>query len=247
MEAGEVMAALRSAADAVAEVLAANLDWGLAGTVPGQHRFDLAADEAALAVLSGAGLAVLSEESGLTGSGPITVVLDPVDGSTNASRGLPWYSTSACVVDGDGPWVALVRNQATGVAYEAVRGEGAWVDGSPLRPSTATRLADSVIGLSGYPSHHYGWSQFRAHGGAALELAAVAGGRLDGFVDCLPDAHGVWDYLAGALICAEAGASVADAKGRDLAVLDHAARRTPVAAATPELLAALLDARRGHI
>ena len=58
------------------------------------------------------------------------------------------------------------------------------------------------------------------------------------------DAHGVWDYLAGALICAEAGVPVVDALGRDLAVLDHDARRTPVAAATPELLEALLARRR---
>ena len=60
-----------------------------------------------------------------------------------------------------------------------------------------------------------------------------------------PDAHGVWDYLAASLICAEAGVRVVDAAGRDLVVLDHAARRTPVAAATPELLDALLAIRRG--
>ena len=59
------------------------------------------------------------------------------------------------------------------------------------------------------------------------------------------DAHGVWDYLGGMLICEEAGAVVVDASGRDLVVLDHAARRTPVAAATPELLDALLGVRRG--
>ena len=58
------------------------------------------------------------------------------------------------------------------------------------------------------------------------------------------DAHGVWDYLAGALVCEEAGCPVVDALGRELAVLDHAARRTPVAAATPELLDTLLARRR---
>ena len=54
------------------------------------------------------------------------------------------------------------------------------------------------------------------------------------------DAHGVWDYLGGVLLCTEAGASVVDAFGRDLVVLDHDDRRTPVAAATPELLDVLL-------
>jgi len=58
-----------------------------------------------------------------------------------------------------------------------------------------------------------------------------------------PDAHGVWDYLAACLVCAEAGAVVADALGRELAVLGHAARRTPVAAATPALLDALRAVR----
>ncbi|MDD9371521.1 MAG: hypothetical protein PV358_15490, partial [Acidimicrobiales bacterium] len=57
-------------------------------------------------------------------------------------------------------------------------------------------------------------------------------------------AHGVWDYLGGALVCAEAGAVVTDAYGRDLTVVDHAARRTPVAAATPALLDALVAARQ---
>jgi myo-inositol-1(or 4)-monophosphatase len=56
----------------------------------------------------------------------------------------------------------------------------------------------------------------------------------------------VWDYLGGALVCAEAGAVVADALGRDLVVLDHAARRTPVGAATPDLFDALLAARPLH-
>ena len=61
----------------------------------------------------------------------------------------------------------------------------------------------------------------------------VADGVLDGFVDCSVDAHGPWDYLGGMLICREAGAVVADALGRDLVVLEHAGRRTPVAGATP--------------
>ena len=54
----------------------------------------------------------------------MTVVLDPVDGSTNASRGIPYWSTSLCAVDGDGPLAALVVNQATGVTTTAIRGGG---------------------------------------------------------------------------------------------------------------------------
>jgi fructose-1,6-bisphosphatase/inositol monophosphatase family enzyme len=68
---------------------------------------------------------------------------------------------------------------------------------------------------------------------------------LDGYVDCSHDAHGSWDYLGGMLVCLEAGASVVDAQGRELVVLEHDVRRTPVAAATPALLAELMEARRG--
>ena len=71
----------------------------------------------------------------------------------------------------------------------------------------------------------------------------MAAGILDGYVDCSRDAHGSWDYLGGMLVCQEAGAVVADALGRDLVTLDHDARRTPVAAATPELLVELIAAR----
>ena len=78
-------------------------DWGLAGTRPGQYHSDLAADAAALDVLGRAGVGVLSEESGAHDAGrEILVVIDPIDGSTNASRGLPWFATSLCALDGDG-------------------------------------------------------------------------------------------------------------------------------------------------
>ena len=76
-----------------------------------------------------------------------------------------------------------------------------------------------MIALSGYPARPLGWNQFRALGAAALDLCAVACGMLDGYVDCLADAHGSWDYLGGMLVCHEAGAPVVDALGRDLVVL----------------------------
>ena len=63
----------------------------------------------------------------------------------------------------------------------------------------------------------------------------VAAGVLDGYVDCISEAHGAWDHAGGSLICREAGAVVVDCWDRDLFVLDHEARRTPIAAATPEL------------
>jgi fructose-1,6-bisphosphatase/inositol monophosphatase family enzyme len=236
---------LHEAAIAVREALAGLDDWGPAGTRPGQYRSDLAADAAALEVLEPAGVGILSEESGLRGADrDVVVALDPLDGSTNASRGIPWYATSLCALDGDGPRVALVVDLPHGRTYTAVRGAGAAVDGLPLVPSGCRAPAEAVVAISGLPPEPLGWRQFRALGAAALDLCAVAEGTVDGFVDCSPSAHGPWDYLGGVLVCREAGAAVGEALGRPLAPLDAAARRTPVAAATPELFASLLAARR---
>ncbi|MGE3621906.1 MAG: inositol monophosphatase [Acidimicrobiia bacterium] len=241
-----LMEVLHEAATAVRAVLDRLDDWGLAGTRDGQYRSDLAADEAALAVLEGAGLGVLSEESGLRhGDREVVVVLDPVDGSTNASRDLPWYATSLCAVDPDGPRAAVVVNQADGSRFAALRGGGATLDDRPIRPSACTSLGTALVGLSGYPRRYLGWKQYRTLGAAALDLCAVASGRLDAYLDCSRDAHGSWDYLGGLLVCTEAGAVVQDAHDRDLVVVDdHDARRTPLAAATPVLLAEVVAGRR---
>lgn len=245
MDSAGAIEVLGSVARAVKAVLDGLDDWGLAGTRPGQYRSDLAADEAAVEILHDAGLSVLSEESGTTeveGSS-FLAVLDPVDGSTNASRGIPWYATSICVLDDDGPLAAIVVNQATGAWYEAERGRGARRDGRAIAPSGARAARSSVVGLSGFPPRYLGWKQFRALGALALDLCAVADGTLDAYVDCSRDAHGPWDYLGGLLVCDEAGASTADAFGRQLVVRRHDERRTPVAAATPELMNELIAAR----
>jgi fructose-1,6-bisphosphatase/inositol monophosphatase family enzyme len=242
VEAAEV---LDATAAAIAEALAATTDWGLAGTRPGQYLSDLAADEAALRVLGAAGVGVLSEESGRHDADrPVTVVVDPLDGSTNASRGIPWFATSLCAVDDEGPLAALVVNLANGVRHTAVRGGGAFRDGKPIEPSGVRELGLAVVALSGMPPRWLGWKQYRALGAAALDLCAVAGGVVDGYIDCSHRAHGPWDYLGGLLVCSEAGASVVDAEGRDLVVLEHEARRTPVAGATVELRDEALAARR---
>jgi myo-inositol-1(or 4)-monophosphatase len=236
---------LDRAAQAIRQALGELGSWGLAGTKPGQYLSDLAADEAALEVFAEADLGVLSEESGRhRPDADVTVVLDPLDGSTNASRGIPWFATSLCAVDAKGPRAALVVNLATGQRFDAVRGGGARCDGRPISPSEVTRTRDSVVLLSGFPRAYLGWSQYRALGACALDLCAVASGAADAYLDCSVDAHGSWDYLAGVLVCQEAGATVVDALGRDLLVLDHAARRTPLAASTPELRDQLLQAHR---
>jgi len=238
---------LNSVADSIAGAISGVDDWGLSGRRDSQYAADLVADEVALRMLRAAGVGVLSEESGIERpDAAVMVVVDPLDGSTNASRGVPWYATSLCAVDDDGPVAAVVLNLASGVRYEAVRGGGARRNGVPLAAggSGCSSLAAAIVACSGLAPHHPGWAQFRAFGAAALDLSAVAQGMVDGFADCSADAHGVWDYLGGWLVCREVGIDVVDAFGREMVVLDHAARRTPVAAATPALLDELLVARR---
>jgi myo-inositol-1(or 4)-monophosphatase len=244
MTGDEVLEVLDTAADAVRAVLDGLSDWGLAGTRAGQYRSDLVADAAALEVLHGAGMGVLSEESGLTEeSRDVLVVLDPVDGSTNASRGLPWYATSLCALDPAGPLAAVVVNQATGERFTAVRGAGAYRDGRPTGPTGCRRMSEALVGLNGIPGRPLGWRQARALGAVALDLCAVGCGRLDAYIDCSRNAHGPWDYLGAMLVCQEAGAFITDAHGRDMVSRDPAARRAPVAAATSELLADAVAAR----
>jgi len=236
---------LHETAEAIARALGDLDDWALAGTRDGQYRSDIAADAVALRILESAGVGVLSEESGRhRPDAALTIVIDPLDGSTNASHSIPWYATSLCAVDADGARAAVVRNLVSGEVFQAVRGGGATRNGVAIHPSAASTMSESMIGLSGFPPTHLGWRQFRALGAAALDLCAVASGVLDGYLDCSWNAHGSWDYLGGMLVCNEAGALVVDAEGRDLVVLGHHERRTPVAAATDNLLNELLAARR---
>jgi myo-inositol-1(or 4)-monophosphatase len=244
MDDRSLVALLHDTTEAIKSVLGDLDDWGPAGTRDGQYSSDLAADAAALEVLERADVGVLSEESGAHHvDRELVVVVDPLDGSTNAARGIPWFATSVAAVDGRGVRAAVVENLITDQRFAALRGGGAMLDGETISPTGCSDIADALIGLSGHPPRYLGWKQYRALGAAALDLCAVAAGLTDGYLDCSWNAHGPWDYLGGMLVCLEAGAHIADSAGRPLVVLDHRARRTPVAAATPELLDQLVAAR----
>lgn len=250
-------ALLERAADAAADSFA-SIAAGVASAAPGgalraageragQYALDLVVDESVLEVLHGAPVGVVSEESApREGNWDVVVVVDPIDGSTNASRGIPWFACSLCAVDRDGPWVALVANLATGVRYRAVRGAGATRDGEPISTSGVTEPREAMYVLNGYPREHLGWRQFRALGATALDICAVAEGSVDATVDCTRDSLGPWDYMGAMLVLQEAGGHLRDVADRDLVVTDPNARRTPVTAATAELLEAVLS-RRGPL
>jgi fructose-1,6-bisphosphatase/inositol monophosphatase family enzyme len=207
--------------------------------VAGQYALDLVADDAALAVLRKLPVRIVSEESGVhEHTGEITVVIDPVDGSTNCARGISYWATSICALDRDGARAALVVNQATGTTTTAVRGQGTRRDDAPVRAASTRRIEDAVIAIAGPVGGDRRWKQFRALGCAALTLCDVAAGGLDGSIDAGPY-HAPWDYLGGYLACVEAGAVVRDASGAELVTADPDARRQLIAAATPELADAL--------
>src|SRR5436190_9882024 len=163
MQAVDLHAVLDKTATAIRDALGTLDDWGLADTRPGQYLSDVAADRVAVDVLVAHGLGVLSEETGRHHpERDITVVVDPLDGSTNASRGVPWYATSLCAVDADGPLAALVVNLASGVTFRGERGAGATVDDGALSPSSKVAMNESLVALSGYPRDYLGWYQYRA-------------------------------------------------------------------------------------
>lgn len=229
----------------VREALATVTDWGPSGHRSDQYNHDVVADGVALDRLHAAGVGVLSEETGLSDAASgVIVVIDPVDGSTNASSGLPWYAISLCAVRSGQCAVALVSNLATGETWRATEGMGATHNGQPftVKDSPTVALADSIVAFSGYPGSNPGWRQFRVLGACALDMCTVASGGLDGFADC-GDAHGVWDYLGAKLILEEAGGVCVDAFGRDLVILDHTARRAPIAARDSALVNELVAAR----
>ncbi|MGA9275576.1 inositol monophosphatase family protein [Ilumatobacter sp.] len=243
-----VLALFGAICDRTAGLLAGNDDWAMSGRRSTQYAIDVAIDAVCLDLLHDAGFAVLSEESGITNADQrrehdLIVVVDPLDGSTNAALGLPWCATALCLVVDEIPEVSMVSNLRTGDRYSAVRGAGATRNGRPIRVGTTPSLADAIIAVNARPPESFHPAQFRSMGSTALDIASVAlPGGFDGSVDFDEGMIGIWDYLAAVLILEEAGGVATDAVGRDLVTLDHDARRRPVTAGSRGLLDELLVA-----
>lgn len=249
MDVDAIAELLDRVAEAIRSTLASDREARVAdprtpGERPGQFRLDLVTEAAALPLFESVGMSVLSEEVGFVDrGGELIAVMDPVDGSTNASRDIPWYATSLCVVDDKGVVVSLIENLATGRRYEARRGGGAFRDGTPIAPSSHVRLGESMLVLNGFDPSFTDWLQYRSLGASALDLCAVADGTVDASID-FSGALGPWDYLGAVLVLEEAGALVVDTDGRDLLEIGHDVRRRPISACTAELLEQILLRRR---
>src|SRR2546430_2453535 len=169
---------------------------------------------------------ILAEELGGAAAAPAGPcwVFDPIDGTSNYAHGLPIFCASlALEIDGVAE-VAAIYDPTRKELFTAERGGGAFVNGRPLRVSSAARLVDAML-VTGFPYDVHSrvdeivglFAAFVAEaravrrlGSAALDLCYVAAGRLDGFweSDLKP-----WDIAGGALIVAEAGGRVTDIAG----------------------------------
>lgn len=174
---------------------------------------------------------ILSEEAGEIEGDPNKPrwILDPLDGTSNFLHGVPHFAISIAVEDrrADGkPEIThgLIYQPLTDESFWAEKGRGAWLHDRRLRVSARRHLDESLIG-TGMP--HFGrgnvanWSRIygaigpevsgiRRMGSAALDLAYVAAGRLDGFWE---DALSPWDMAAGLLMVREAGGFATDRDG----------------------------------
>ena len=160
-------------------------------------------------------------------------IVDPLDGTTNFLHGVPHFSISIAVEEkksGGGTEITqgLVYQPLTDESFWAEKGRGAWLQDQRLRVSARRDLADSIIG-TGIPflgqSDPEQWAKIylalaphvagiRRFGSAALDLAWVAAGRMDGFWE---DELEPWDTAAGLLLVREAGGFVTDYRGADRA------------------------------
>ncbi|WP_330876955.1 inositol monophosphatase family protein [Umezawaea sp.] len=171
-----------------------------------------------LAVLRPGEPVIGEEEGGSAAVEGLTWVVDPIDGTVNYLYGLPHYAVSIAA-QLDGVSVAgVVLEPVSGRVWTAARGHGAYLDGTRLGVSGANRLDLSLVGYGfAYRAERRQrqattWAalstrvrDIRRAGAASLDLCAVAAGWLDAYAE---HALGRWDWAAGALIAAEAGAVV---------------------------------------
>jgi len=191
---------------------------------------DRRAEETLFAELSKArpGYGFLGEEGGHREGADKTHtwIVDPLDGTTNFLHGIPQFAISIALERDKAIVAGLVYNPATDEMFLAEKGKGAFLNDQRIRVAARKRLLDSVIAC-GLPHHGRGdialahretiavqqeSAGLRRFGAAALDLAWVAAGRLDGYWerDLKP-----WDIAAGAILVREAGGYVSDCEGKD--------------------------------
>ncbi len=209
-------------------------------------KIDKIAEDVAVSILRSYDVVIVSEEAGVLGEGDIYVALDPIDGTFNATRGIPIYSLSLCFSKGNlgSAFFGYVMNLATGDEYYAMNGRS-FKNGEKIEVSKTEEVEDCDA-IFYYPYKDYGFKRLRIYGSAALELCFVAEGAMDCFVDVRKGKGKgflrIYDVAAGVLIAENAGAKVTDIHGRDVRDKKFSMEeRLTLVVANPELHRKLLE------
>jgi myo-inositol-1(or 4)-monophosphatase len=200
--------------------------------------------------------AILAEESGASGDSEYTWIIDPLDGTTNFIHGFPQYAVSIALRHREHVTQAVVYDPTRNELFTATRGRGAFLNERRIRVSRRTKLSECLIG-TGFPFRSFEHldeyvrmfrsvtehtAGIRRPGAAALDLAYVAAGRLDGFWEI---GLSPWDMAAGSLLILESGGLVSDFKGEP----DYLSEGRIVCGAPkifPQLLALIGNVRPTH-
>jgi myo-inositol-1(or 4)-monophosphatase len=197
--------------------------------------------------------AILAEEGGASGRSEYLWIIDPLDGTVNFLHGFPQYAVSIALVHRGVLSQAVVYDPNRNDLFTASRGRGAFLNEHRIRVSRRLRLGDALVG-TGFPFRElkhvdaylamlrdimHRAPGVRRAGAAALDLAYVAAGRLDGFWEL---GLSPWDIAAGALLVIEAGGLVGDLEGNDGYM-----ESGNVIAATPKVFAQLVQVIGTHL
>ena len=179
-------------------------------------------------------------------------VIDPLDGTRNYIRGIPFFCTSIALVEKERAILGVIYDPLRNETFVAQAGEGLCLNGTPIRLSKQTLLKDAIVYFGFRPSQHPGARHLslplltrlrprieavRKMGSAALSLTYVACGRLD--VAC-HDHLAPWDMMAATVMIKEAGGVATDFEGKNITL----ASESIIAAGSPSLHANVLDVAR---
>ena len=170
---------------------------------------------------------ILAEESGeILGDSDFQWIIDPLDGTTNYLHGFPQYAVSIALLEKQVITHGVIYDPFKEELFTASNGDGAYLNNERIRVTMSNGLQDTLIGtgfpfkdpqhldcyLETFKAIHPHVSGIRRAGSAALDLAYLAAGRLDGFWEIGLNS---WDIAAGSLLVKEAGGFIGDFSGRD--------------------------------
>ncbi|MGF1506670.1 MAG: inositol monophosphatase family protein [Anaerolineae bacterium] len=192
---------------------------------------------------------IVAEEEGEVAGGDLTWYVDPLDGTTNFAHGFPVFAVSMALVQAGEPVVGVIYDPMRDELFAAERGGGAYLNGKAIFVTGAATLEDALI-ATGFPYDHLtaednntrALSVFlrrvqglRRAGAAALDMAYVAAGRLDGYWEMRVKP---WDVAAGVVLVREAGGMVSTYEGRRTSLFEGEMR---IAASNGRIHEEMLD------